>query len=138
VLDRKFSELVFNLDEVGSSDWEDRKPKKVIAPQQISPDDLYHSVQWRYRHVTLLACVSAAGDVLTPMVISGADIRDSIWRTGLQQNEDVPLRHRSPAYIDEDLFHEDLSEVLIPYVANLRENPFFGTETEVLLTDSAP
>jgi hypothetical protein len=24
----KFSELVYNLEEVGSSDWEDRKPKK--------------------------------------------------------------------------------------------------------------
>jgi hypothetical protein len=25
------AELVFNLDEVGISDWEDRKPRKVIA-----------------------------------------------------------------------------------------------------------
>jgi hypothetical protein len=80
--------------------------------------------------VTLLACVSGAGDFLTPMVISGAAIRDSIWRTGLQQNEDVPLRHRSPTYIDEDLFHEYLSEVLIPYVANLRESPFFGKRSD--------
>jgi hypothetical protein len=26
------SELVFNLDDVGISDWEDRKPKKVVVP----------------------------------------------------------------------------------------------------------
>jgi hypothetical protein len=26
----KCSELVFNLDEVGSSDWKERKPKKII------------------------------------------------------------------------------------------------------------
>jgi hypothetical protein len=26
------SELVFNLDEVGISDWEDRKPKKAVVP----------------------------------------------------------------------------------------------------------
>jgi hypothetical protein len=71
------------------------------------------------------------------MVINGADIRDSIWRTGLRQNEDGLLRRRSPAHIDEDLFHECLSEVLIPYVANLSENPFVGTETAVLLMRNA-
>jgi hypothetical protein len=74
----KFSEFVFNLDEVGSSEWEDRKPRKVIAPQEVSPEDVYHSAALRYSHVTLLACVSAAGDAFTPMVINGAEIRDSI------------------------------------------------------------
>jgi hypothetical protein len=39
-----FSELVLNLDEVGSSDWEDRRPKKVIVPRSVSPDDVYRSV----------------------------------------------------------------------------------------------
>jgi hypothetical protein len=28
VVEGKLSELVFNLDDVGSSDWEDGKPKK--------------------------------------------------------------------------------------------------------------
>jgi hypothetical protein len=41
----KLSELVFHLDEV------------------------YHSVARRYSHVTLLACISAMGDALTPKVI---------------------------------------------------------------------
>jgi hypothetical protein len=33
----KFSELVFTFHELGFSEWEDRKPRKVIAPQAISP-----------------------------------------------------------------------------------------------------
>jgi hypothetical protein len=37
----QFAELVFNLDELGFSDWEDRKPRKVIAPRNVSPDDVY-------------------------------------------------------------------------------------------------
>jgi hypothetical protein len=48
------------------------------------------------------------------------------------------LRHRSLAYIGEDLFQEYLSKALIPYVANLSENPVFGTETVVLVIDLAP
>jgi hypothetical protein len=57
----KFAELVFNLDEVGSSDGEDWKPRKVIVPRTVSQDNIYHPVSRRYRHLTLLTCVSAGG-----------------------------------------------------------------------------
>jgi hypothetical protein len=63
VIAGKFSELVFNLDEVGCPDWEDQKPKKVIVSRSVSPDGVYHSVSRRYRHVTLLACITATGDL---------------------------------------------------------------------------
>jgi hypothetical protein len=83
----RFSEIVFNLDELGSSDWEDRKPRKVLAPVAVSAGEMFHSVSRRYRHVTLLACVSAAGDALTPMIISQAPVRDSLWSRSLRQDE---------------------------------------------------
>jgi hypothetical protein len=31
------ADLVFNLDEVGTSDWEDGKPKRVVVPRTPSP-----------------------------------------------------------------------------------------------------
>jgi hypothetical protein len=40
----KASELVFNRDDVGSADWEDRKPKKVIAPISVPEEDVYDRV----------------------------------------------------------------------------------------------
>jgi hypothetical protein len=86
----KLSELVFNVDEVGSSESGDWKPRKVIASKVVAPDDIYHSVARRYRHVTLFACASAAGDALTPMIITAAPIRDSIWRTAFRHDEDLP------------------------------------------------
>ena len=136
-VENKLSELVFNLDEVGSSDWEDRKPKNVIVPRLVSPDDVYHAVSRRYRHITLLACVSAAGDALTPMIIVGSNVPDSIWRHGLREDEDVMIRTRQPAYIDESLFYEYITSVFIPYVLNLRQKPEFAAEKAVLLMDSA-
>jgi hypothetical protein len=83
----KFSELVLNLDEVGSSDWENQKPKKVIVPRSVSPGDVYHSASRRYQHVILLACISAAGDALTPMIISVSSIPASLSAQGLWQDE---------------------------------------------------
>jgi hypothetical protein len=100
VIAGKFSELVFNLDEVGSSDWEDQKPKKVIVPRSVSPDDVYHSVSRRYRPVTLLACISAVGDALTPTIISASPIPASLWAQGRPQDEDAMIRVRQAAYID--------------------------------------
>jgi hypothetical protein len=137
LIDGHFSELVFNLDEVGSSEWEDRKPKKIIAPRSVPADQVFHSVARRYRHVTLLACVSAAGDALTPMIISGPVIRDSLWAMGLRQDEDAMVRRRNPAYVSEELFFEYVSDVVIPYVDSLRSQPQFENQPAILLMDSA-
>jgi hypothetical protein len=137
VLAGKYSELVFNLDEVGSSQWEDPKPKKVIVPQVIPADEMYHSVSRRYRHVTLLACVSAVGDALTPIVISGPPMRDSLWAKGLCHDQDAMVRRRKPAYVSEELFFDYMVSVFIPYVANVRQRPEFANEPAVLLMDSA-
>jgi hypothetical protein len=137
VIAEKFSELVFNLGEVGSSDWEDRKPKTVIVPRSVSTDEVYHSLSRRYRHVTLLACVAAAGDAITPMIISAFPIPASLWAQGLQQDEDAMMRVRQPAYIDENLFSESISQVFVPYVSNLREKPEFANKTAVSPMDSA-
>jgi hypothetical protein len=41
ILAGKFSELVFNLDEIESSTWEEWKPKKIIAPRSIPADQCF-------------------------------------------------------------------------------------------------
>jgi hypothetical protein len=122
---------------VGSSEWEDRKVKTVVVPASLSPDDIFHPVSRRYSHATLLACVSAASDALTPMIISGMPIGDSLWEQGLREDEDAMIRPRTPAYINGDLFYEYISTVLVPYVTNVRSNPDLANEPAVLLMDSA-
>jgi hypothetical protein len=83
---RRFVELVFNLDEVDSSDLEDRKHRKVIAPRPLSADDIYYPVSCCYPHVTFIVCVSAAGNALASIIVLQSPIRDSLWNHGLRQN----------------------------------------------------
>jgi hypothetical protein len=78
VMASKYSQLVFNPDEIDASEWEDRKLKKIIAPRFISSDEVFHAISRTYHRVTLLSCVSAAGDALTPLMISGPPARDSL------------------------------------------------------------
>jgi hypothetical protein len=81
--------------------------------------------------MTLLTCVSARGDALIPMIISQAPIR------GLRQDEDETVGQGNPAHIDEELFHEYLVSVFIPYVINLRNDVRSSGEIAVWLMDSA-
>jgi hypothetical protein len=108
--------LEFNLDEVGTSAWEDRRQKTVIAPAVVPEHDVFQRVSRRVRHMTLLACVGAPGDSLTPMVTTLNPIANDIWSHGLRQNEDVMLPVRQPVYIDEALFSEYVSRAFLPYV----------------------
>jgi hypothetical protein len=116
----KFSELVLNLDELGSADWEDRKVRNVIVLAEVHKEDVYHVVSRRHRHITILACVSAASDALTPILVTGNSIRESLWNRGLHRDEDIVIRRRNPAYLDEALFYEYISGMFIPYVSTLR------------------
>jgi hypothetical protein len=92
----KFTELVFNLDELGSADWDDYTDRKVIVPVAVHQENIYDSVSYRQRHVTPLACVSATGDATISLFISANPIRDSLWSWGVKQDEDVMVRRRTP------------------------------------------
>jgi hypothetical protein len=100
-------------------------------------EDVYHPVSPHYRHMTLLACVSASGDALTSLVVTASPISDALWRPGFRQDEDAMVRHHSPADITEELFYEYISNVFIPSVLVVRDRPGFQNGMAVLLMDSA-
>jgi hypothetical protein len=86
--------------------------------------------------MTLLACVSASDDALTPLVITASPVPGALWSRGLREGEDAMIRHRSPAYLTEELLSEYISNVFIPYVLAVRDRPGFQNEMALLLIDS--
>jgi hypothetical protein len=54
------AELVFNLDEVGISDWEHRKTKKVIAIAAMFGQTIHHGVSRNAKRISVISCLSAA------------------------------------------------------------------------------
>jgi hypothetical protein len=133
----KCAELVFNLDELGSADWEDRTIRKVIAAVSVAKKDVFHPVSRRQCHMTILVCVSAAGDALTPLLITATQIKPSLWSRGFAQDEDAIIRYRVPAYVDEELFYTYICNVIVPYVVSIRTGSELEHETAVILMDSA-
>jgi hypothetical protein len=67
------TDLVFNLDEVGISEWEDRKPKNVIVPKSMGEQTVHHQVNRNLKHVSIIASVLAAGESLIPYIVTSQD-----------------------------------------------------------------
>jgi hypothetical protein len=58
------ADLVFNLDEVGISDWEDRKPKKVVIPMSTTSPSIHHCVSRDLKQISIVTCIYASGGAL--------------------------------------------------------------------------
>jgi hypothetical protein len=58
----------------------------------VSAGEVSHAVSRRYRHVTLLACVSAVGDALISVIISQDPVRDSLCSRGFRGEHDAMVR----------------------------------------------
>jgi acyl-[acyl carrier protein]--UDP-N-acetylglucosamine O-acyltransferase len=63
------AELVFNLDEAGISDWEDRKTKTVPVPATMGGQTILHEISRTVKHISMISCVSAAEESVAPYVI---------------------------------------------------------------------
>jgi hypothetical protein len=63
------TELMFDIDKSGFSDWEERKPKGVLIPTRLRESTLHCPVNRNIRHQTLICCISAAGDAYCALLI---------------------------------------------------------------------
>jgi hypothetical protein len=53
----RVAELVFHLDEIGISDWEDCKTKKVSALAAKFGQTIYHGVSRNVKGISVIACL---------------------------------------------------------------------------------
>jgi hypothetical protein len=67
------AELVFNLDELGISDWDDRKARKLVALAIMRGQTIHHGIARKVKHISVIACVPAAGESLIPYMIASQD-----------------------------------------------------------------
>jgi hypothetical protein len=81
------ADLVFNLDEVGISDWEDRKPKKVVVPITVADHNIHHRISRNVKHISIVTCIFADGACLIRYVVTSQDsaaLHRALEATGMQ------------------------------------------------------
>jgi hypothetical protein len=92
---RCITELVFNLDEVGISDWEDHETKNVVILPTPRGQMIHHGIFRNVKPISAISCVSTPGKSLVPDRITlqnFASVREQLKRDGVQLGTDFVLK----------------------------------------------
>jgi hypothetical protein len=76
-VDALIRDLMLNLDEIGASEWEDRKTRPVVFPPSLRSQTIHHGVNRNPKHVTIVTCVAASGEHLIPYLLTSQDSKPS-------------------------------------------------------------
>lgn len=123
------AELIYNIDETGLSDWEERKSKTVVVPTELAKNKLNYPIDRRNKHVTLVVTISAGGDAYFPMAITSDPTLDQIFDLGIRRDTDLILQVSNSSYVNKQIFNNHIINNFIPQVeidrkfVNLMDNP---------------
>jgi hypothetical protein len=135
------TELIFHLNEVGISEWEDQKPKKVIAQKWMGEYMVHHRVNRNLKHVSVIAGVSAVGESLITYIITSQyslRVREQFKNKGVRFGTNLILKGRRKPYINAECFLEYIRTVFPPNLNELRTLEEFADEEAVFLMDNCP
>ena len=114
------ADLVYNIDETGLSDWENRKPKTVIIPKDLENEDLHYPVNRGIRHITLVVTISGGGDAYFPLIVTSDSSLEHIFDHGVRRDVDLSIHVGDSSYITKDVFKDHIINKFIPQVENDR------------------
>jgi hypothetical protein len=100
-------ELVFNLGEVGMSEWEDRNDKRMIFSKTMDERTTHHRVSRNVKYISIVTCISAREESLTPYVVILQDsepLRKKLMHHDIRLGVDFVLRQRLKPYMNSTLF----------------------------------
>jgi hypothetical protein len=131
------TELIFNIDEVGSQEWADRKLRKVIIPRQLRSVRIEYSVPKSQKRMNCIAVISMAGDIPMPLpVIHRKSIDCAIWEEGWREGQDFFIRSNDTSHVTRDIFNEYSTKVILEYVATTGRSLNLGNSPAILLCDN--
>jgi hypothetical protein len=87
----------------------------------------------------VVACISAAGEHMTPFMVC-SQFKDVVERLlklqGFRMGVDLILRKREKPYLNSELFHEYISNLLVPYIDEPRTKEEFAEKEAILLMEN--
>lgn len=119
-LDQQPATFVFNCDESGFDSWCDAREVTCILPLGVDWNKMNYPVRRNEKRVTLLGCVSAAGEALPPLVIASRKTIDAdVLQAGYTPDK-VAYHYSCTGYITEEIFRNWLLRVFVPHIAHIR------------------
>ena len=123
------AELVYNIDKTGLSNWEERKPKKVVIPKELENEKINYPINRGNRHITLVVTISAGGDAYFPMAVTSDPSLEKVFDLGIRRNTDLIFEVSNSLYVNKEIFTRHIKENFINQVdadrkyCGFEENP---------------
>jgi hypothetical protein len=127
---------VFNLDDVGISDWEDRKTKVIILPGAMLAQTIHHGVSRNVKYTSVIACLSAAGESSLHYIVASQNsptVQEHLKNQSVRFGRDFPLTFHQKTCFNAGIFVADIRTILLPYIDPLRGRAVLAQEVAVLL-----
>jgi hypothetical protein len=117
------TELIYNFDETGLSDWEDSKPKPGIVPMTLGGAMIHYPVNRQVRHQILLRCIAASEDAYCPLLVSAKQSVLRLFEIGVRNGIGLRVKIAESPYVTKELILQCLRDVMIPSIESTRELP---------------
>jgi hypothetical protein len=102
---------------------------------------IHREISRTVKHISVIACVSAAGASLTPYIVTSQAptlVQERLKKQGVRFGTDFVSRSNPSPYINAEIFLDYIRTVFSPNLAELRTLGAFTEETGVLLMDNCP
>jgi hypothetical protein len=102
---------------------------------------IHHEISRTVKHISVIVCLFAAGESLTPYIITSQasrPVQEQLKKHGVRFRTRVVLRSNSKPYINAESFVDYRWTVFLPNLAELRTLDGFTEETGVLLMENFP
>jgi hypothetical protein len=130
------TELLFNIDKSGFSDWEERRPKGVLIPIEAQTTTLLYPTSRKIRYETLMCCVTGAGDAYSPLLVSAQPVAREVFQHQIRDGIDLQIEIAHSLYVTSDIFERYIDNVLILAVETNQELPGCARKPVILLCNN--
>ena len=129
------SSFVFNIDEMGYSEYYDSRKKKCVVPNNYIGNSIQFAVNRNTSHSTLLGGITAAGDVLRPLIIGEREtIEMELLNLGYTPKK-LMLAKTKSGYINQETFQQWIKNYFFSDVKEMRNKENYS-ETAILILDN--
>lgn len=104
-----------------------------MSPATVPKEHFYHLLSRPHCHTSVLARISVAGNAMISPLITANAIRDFPWSNHFSQDEDVMVRWRTAAYVNQEFLFETISDVFILSIAGVPSRSEIEDQPAVLL-----
>jgi hypothetical protein len=124
-----------NLDEIGVSEWEDRK-SKVMIPMDVKDCLIRYKVPKTLNYLTVLTLVAANGQAYFPVIVTSRRIPDGVSQSRHRRGKYFLIERNRKPDVDRAIFERFIRRHFIPHIMALKSIPCYSKAEAVLLTDN--